>query len=36
LVLVKDQTKVLGNVYGGGNRGKIGGNTKVVINGNNN
>jgi hypothetical protein len=31
--LVKDQTKVLGNIYGGGNIGKVGGDTKVIING---
>ncbi len=36
LVKVLDRTKVFGNVYGGGNMGKVFGDTKVVINGNNN
>ena len=33
LVKVLDQTKVFGNIYGGGNMGEIGGDTKVIING---
>jgi hypothetical protein len=28
-----DRTRVFGNIYGGGNRGTVGGDTKVIING---
>ena len=33
VVFIKDRTKVLGNIYGGGNMGEVGGDTKVIING---
>ena len=32
-VIVNDQTRVYGNIYGGGNMGEVGGNTKVILNG---
>jgi hypothetical protein len=35
-VILQGGTKVLGNVYGGGNMGVVGGNTKVVVNGQSN
>ncbi len=35
-VILQGGTKVLGNIYGGGNMGVVGGNTKVVVNGQSN
>jgi len=34
-VKILEQTKVYGNIYGGGNMGTVGGNTKVIVNGQN-
>lgn len=32
-LLINGTTKVFGNIYGGGNMGEVGGNTKVIVNG---